>query len=126
MVVPAGSAEQVARVLDLDVAADREPGRVTSRGHELVTPDAVTAVFPGAPATWLEHDDLRVDGERVDWWVQDGDHGPVLHAATTTGLALAVASVVGWSTRGDVARLLLDPSAVDDVAVLRSGEAVGP
>ncbi|MCU1431411.1 MAG: hypothetical protein JWP95_516 [Actinotalea sp.] len=126
MVVPAGSAEQVARVLDLDVAADREPGRVTSRGHELATPDAVTAVFPGAPATWLEHDDLRVDGERVDWWVQDGDHGPVLHAATTTGLALAVASVVGWSTRGDVARLLLDPSAVDDVAVLRSGEAVGP
>lgn len=48
-----------------------------------------------------------------------------LHAATTTGLALALASVLGWSARGDVERTILDPTSVDDAALQRSGDPLG-
>ena len=116
MVVPAGVAADVADLLDLDLAAERAAGRVTSRGVPAPVPDAVLAVFPEAPTRWLGHDDLTVDGRRVDWWVD-----PSPHAATTAGLAAALAYVVGWRHRDRIERLLVD-DAPDEVLLGLAGE----
>lgn len=110
LVVPTSAVAAVAHALDLDRADERAPGVVTSRGEEAPTPDAVRVVFPAAPATWLEHDDLRVDGVAVDWW-WDGR----VHAATTVGLARALAEAVGTRHAARLARLLDRPDAVAEV-----------
>ncbi len=110
VVVPTAAVAAVALALDLDRADERAPGVVTSRGEEVATPDAVRAVFAAAPATWVEHDDLRVDGVAVEWW-WDGR----VHAATTAGLARGLAEVVGARHVGRLARLLAAPDALPEV-----------
>ena len=70
-----------------------------------------------APATWMEHEDLMVDGAPVQWWV-DGR----VHAATTSGLARGLAELVGARQVGRLERLLGDPGAVDDVLLDLAGE----
>lgn len=117
VVVPASAVGAVAHALDLDRADERAPGAVTSRGDEVPTPDAVRAVFPAAPATWVEHDDLRVDGVSVQWW-WDGR----VHAATTAGLARGLAEVVGLRHAARLARLLDGPDAVADVLLDLAGD----
>ena len=114
--VPRDDVEAIADALDLRSADELVPGRVTSTGERADTPEAVRAVFPTAPVTWVEHDDLRVDGEPVDWWVA----GEV-HAATTAGLARGLADVAGVHA-GHVERLLGDPSAVAAVLLDLAGE----
>jgi hypothetical protein len=70
-------------------------------------------VLPNAPTTWMEHEDLIVDGVPVEWRVVD----TVVHASTLHGLARGLAFAAGeWHRRHLVAELLADPSAV---AVLR-------
>ncbi|MCL3861533.1 sacsin N-terminal ATP-binding-like domain-containing protein [Actinotalea sp. K2] len=123
LLVVAGSvAEQVALALDLPLADERADGAVTSGGQVVATPPVVRSVFPGAPATWVEHEDLLVDGDRVDWWVVTAQDGPagsdaVVHAATTAGLAHGLAQVVGWEHRGSVLTLLADADARHDVLI---------
>jgi hypothetical protein len=74
----------------------------------------VAGVLPGAPAHWVEHERLTVDGHEVDWWVDD-DGTP--HAATSDGLARALAWAAGrWPSRLLVAALLADPAAAADLA----------
>ncbi|NTW42731.1 MAG: hypothetical protein HGA44_23170, partial [Cellulomonadaceae bacterium] len=108
--------------LDHDVASDRAAGRVTSHGTTVATPSAVLAVVPDAPRTWTEHDDLLVDGEPVDWWVEGGE----VHAATTGGLAAGLAHVTrpGWRDR--IERLLGDPGALPGVLLDLAGDPWGP
>lgn len=125
VVVPAEVAGVVADLLDVDLAAERRPGRVTSDGPPAATPDVVRAVFPGVPATWFEHDDLAVDGEPVDWWVTD-DGDPAVFAATTAGLARALAACVGWGHRDTLERLLMRPEDVDAVLLESAGDVVDP
>lgn len=110
VVVATAAVAAVAHALDLDRADERAPGRITSRGEEVPTPGAVREVFPGAPVTWVEHDDLRVDGVAVQWW-WDGR----VHAATTAGLARGLAEVVGARHAGRLARLLAAPDAAFEV-----------
>lgn len=117
LVVPASAVAAVAHALDLDRADERAPGVVTSRGEEVPTPDAVRAVFPAAPASWLEHDDLRVDGVAVDWW-WDGR----VHAATTVGLARGLAEAVGPRHAARLARLIARPDAVAEVLLELAAE----
>jgi len=118
-VAPAGRAHALADLLDLDLASERAGGRVTSQGVEAQVPDAVRAVLPTGPAWFVEHDELLVDGQPVDWWVDDGG---TPHAATTDGLARALAWAVGkWDACHLVAHVLADPSdavrlAVEDAA----------
>lgn len=119
LVVPRGAVGQVADALELVPARERAPGRVTSTGQRVRTPSAVRAVFPGAPATWLEHEDLVVDGAAVSWWVDDQ-----VHAATTHGLALAFAAVVGWRHGGRVAQLL-DGATPAEVLLETAGDDGG-
>lgn len=123
VVVPAEVAGLVADLLDVDLAGERRPGRVTSDGPSAATPDVVRAVFPGAPAAWFEHDDLAVDGEPVDWWVTDDDE-PAVFAATTAGLARALAACVGWGHRDALERLLMRPEDVDAVLLESAGDVV--
>jgi hypothetical protein len=113
-VVPApGRAERLADLLDLDLASDRAAGEVTSTGASAPVPPAVLSRWPRLPAAWWEHDDLRVDGVEVDWWVEQEPGGaPVLHAATADGLARALAHAAGaWASRHLVAQLLDDAGA---------------
>lgn len=118
LVVPTASVAVVAEAFDLDRADERAPGVVTSRGEEAPTPDAVLGVFPGAPATWVEHEDLEVDGQPVSWW-WDGR----VHAATAAGLARGLAEVVGPRHVGRVARLLAEPEAIDEVLLDLAADA---
>ena len=118
IVVPADAAARVARVLDLDTAADRAHGRVTSGGHPQPTPAVLRDLFDQLPATWVEHDDLRVDDEPVEWWRGGG----TLHACTTSGLATAMAALVGRGQRDRILRLLSEPGARAAVLLDRAGE----
>jgi hypothetical protein len=120
VVVPAGAVEALADALDVDVAADRFHPHADGApaGVPSAVPAAVRAAFPAAPPTWVEHEDLRVDGASVAWWVEedaDGSGVPVVHAATTDGLADGLAEVVGRRHRDRVARLLADPDALPAV-----------
>ncbi|WP_372594794.1 sacsin N-terminal ATP-binding-like domain-containing protein [Actinotalea sp.] len=121
IVVPAGEVERAARALDLDTGADRARGRVTSSGTRVPTPPVLLDLIPGLPPTWLEHEELRVDGEPVDWWVSEGQ----VHASTTDGLACGTALLAGWAQRDRIARLLHDPSALTAVLLDRAGDPLG-
>jgi hypothetical protein len=80
---------------DADERAERE------------VPEAVGGLVPGVPNGWWEHDDLRVDGQEVDWWV-DGDG--LAHAATGEGLARALAYAAGrWDQRHALTVILTEP-----------------
>ncbi len=125
MVVPTADVDRVADALDLDVAGDRAAGRLTSAGRVEPTPAEVLELLPALPGTWVEHDDLTVDGERVDWWLVDG----AVHAATTDGLADGLAALAGRRHRDRIARLLADlanrPAVLLDLAGDPLGEPAG-
>ena len=56
-------------------------------GEVVPTPGAVLRLLPDAPATWVEHDELRVDGVPVDWWVEGSGSEAVVHATQLAALA---------------------------------------
>jgi hypothetical protein len=121
VVAPSEQAEALADLLDLDLASDVAAGQVTSSGVEADVPAAALGLVRGngsaghEPVTrWVEHDDLLVDGVPVDWWVADG----VPHAATTEGLARALAWAAGaWHLRHALAALLADPTDAGRLAL---------
>ncbi|HKG50870.1 MAG TPA: hypothetical protein VKB14_10545 [Actinomycetales bacterium] len=120
VVAPAGAAPALADLLDVALASDLAAGRVDQAGTSSPVPAAVRDVLPGAPASWCEHDELSVDGQPVDWWV-DEDGG--LHAATTDGLARALAWSTGrWAQRHLVAAVLADPADAVRLAVEAAAE----
>lgn len=123
VVVPAAAVVALADALDVDVAADRFEPRVDDDGAPSPVPDAVRAAFPAAPRQWVEHEDLRVDGASVAWWVEDDGSGTrLVHAATTEGLAEGLAEVVGRRHRDRLARLLTDAGALATVLLDLAGE----
>jgi hypothetical protein len=65
------------------------------------------------PAEYLEHDDLRVAGASVEWWVDEtGD----VHAATVDGLARGLAWLADrWERRWALAAVLAEPDRLDEV-----------
>ncbi|WP_024935643.1 sacsin N-terminal ATP-binding-like domain-containing protein [Actinomadura welshii] len=100
---------RLAELLDLPRAGDEIPGAVESGGEKRPVPDAVMAVLPEAPADYLAHERLVVDGQNVPWWTRDGQ----IHASSAEGLARALA----WSSGHWGDRLLLE-------AVLREPESL--
>jgi hypothetical protein len=105
LVVTGSLAADLADVLDLPCSSER-PAPVESVGAATPVPDVVRRVLPGAAGTWLAHDDLRVVGESVQWWVD----GEGVHASTLDGLARGLAWAAGdWPRRHLVAALLADP-----------------
>lgn len=119
VVAPAQHAAALADLLDLPLASELADGVVQTQGTALAVPSAVAAVLPAAPRTWHEHDELRVDGHEVDWWVSGGQ----VHAATADGLARGLAFAAGrWAARHAVAALLAEPA---DVVRMQVEDAAG-
>ncbi|MFP8903547.1 sacsin N-terminal ATP-binding-like domain-containing protein [Streptomyces atacamensis] len=111
-------AASLAAVLDVRrlseaVGADL-PAPEAAAGEVREVPDAVRVLLPGAPATYVEHDELVLGGVELDWRLTpDG----TLHAATVEGVAAGLAWAAGqWPRRFEAAALLEDPSRVAELA----------
>ncbi|WLW54141.1 sacsin N-terminal ATP-binding-like domain-containing protein [Streptomyces sp. YU58] len=88
---------------------------IDSEGTQHSVPDPVRVLLgPRTPSTYVEHDELLVDGVEIDWRVtNDG----TLHAATVEGVAAGLAWAAGqWPRRFEVAALLEDPSRTEELA----------
>lgn len=116
-VPPAWAAEladllQVRRLGEF-VVATAEAGA----GETREVPEEVQSLLPGAPATYVEHEELVVDGVELDWRLGPDD---ILHAATLEGVAAGLAWSAGaWARRFEVAALLEDPSRGEELGRLR-------
>ncbi|WP_249363819.1 hypothetical protein [Cellulomonas fimi] len=107
-----------ARVLDLPLVEELAGGEVGGGGEVSPVPDAVRALLPGAPATWVEHEDLTVDGAPVEWWVEGDGTGAVVHAVHVAGLAAGLAQAAGrWGARYAVEAVLVDPARAAEALV---------
>ena len=118
VLAPVGGAEDLADLLDLELASEVVRGVVgedgADGGRSAEVPQPVRDVLTGAAATWCEHERLVVDGTEVDWWVD----GEVVHAATVDGLARGLAWQAGqWGRRSVVSEILADPAGVLEVVV---------
>ncbi|MEU4208411.1 molecular chaperone Hsp90 [Streptomyces sp. NPDC026206] len=90
---------------------------LADEGEVRQVPEGVRALLPGAPATYVEHEELVADGIELDW-----RYGPdgVLHAATLEGVAAGLAWASGaWSRRFEAAALLEDPTRTEELARAR-------
>ncbi|MCI3272235.1 sacsin N-terminal ATP-binding-like domain-containing protein [Streptomyces cylindrosporus] len=111
---PARAAE-LAELFQVRRLSESVTGEVDSEGAEHDVPDPVRVLLgPRTPATYVEHEELLVDGVELDWRLT-GDG--VLHAATLEGVAAGLAWAAGqWPRRFEVAALLEDPSRTEELA----------
>ncbi|GAA2386255.1 hypothetical protein GCM10010420_06210 [Streptomyces glaucosporus] len=104
----------LAAVLDVRRLSEALPAPAPEGGEVHEVPEAVRVLLPGAPATYVEHEELIVDGVELDWRLTPGG---TLHAATVEGLAAGLAWAAGlWPRRFEAAALLEDPSRVEELA----------
>ncbi|MET7681527.1 molecular chaperone Hsp90 [Streptomyces sp. NPDC005423] len=111
---PARAAE-LAELFQVRRLSESVTGEVGSEGTEHGVPASVRVLLgPRTPATYVEHEELLVDGVEIDWRrTRDG----VLHAATVEGVAAGLAWAAGqWPRRFEVAALLEDPSRTEELA----------
>ncbi|GAA2431481.1 sacsin N-terminal ATP-binding-like domain-containing protein [Streptomyces glaucus] len=111
---PARAAE-LAELFQVRRLSESVTGEVDSAGTEHDVPEPVRVLLgPRTPATYVEHEELVVDGVEIDWRLTaDG----VLHAATLEGVAAGLAWAAGqWPRRFEVAALLEDPSRTEELA----------
>ena len=109
VLAPFDLAEALSEVLDLPLAGEIVPGEVTSTGVEKPVPPQVRSLLPTAPASYVEHEELLVDGRPAAWRFYEG----VVHASGIEGLARGLAWASGqWGDRLAVAALLHNPEAV--------------
>lgn len=88
---------------------------IDSEGTEHSVPEPVRLLLgPQTPSSYVEHEELIVDGVEIDWRVtNDG----ILHASTLEGVAAGLAWSAGqWPRRFEVAALLEDPSRTEELA----------
>ncbi|MEV6804003.1 molecular chaperone Hsp90 [Streptomyces sp. NPDC051132] len=111
---PARAAE-LAELFQVRRLSESVTGAVHSEGTEHGVPDAVRVLLgPRTPQTYVEHEELVVDGVEIDWRLTDDG---VLHAATLEGVAAGLAWAAGqWPRRFEVAALLEDPSRTEELA----------
>lgn len=125
MVPLAGPAdpEDLADLLGVPLAGDLADGVVDERdgddaGVLSATPDAVRALLPRVPDTWIEHESLRVDGVPVDWWVDGSGPDAIVHATHLAGLARGLTQACGaWRLRHAVELVLVEPARAAELAV---------
>ncbi|CAL9495971.1 hypothetical protein SUDANB6_03346 [Streptomyces sp. enrichment culture] len=108
-------AADLAELFQVRRLSESVTGRVDSEGTEHDVPDAVRVLLgPRTPASYVEHEELVVDGVEIDWRLTDDG---VLHAATLEGVAAGLAWAAGqWPRRFEVAALLEDPSRTEELA----------
>ncbi|MFH8467483.1 sacsin N-terminal ATP-binding-like domain-containing protein [Streptomyces sp. NPDC017991] len=110
---PARAAD-LAELFQVRRLSESVTGEVTSEGSEHDVPESVRVLLgPSTPATYVEHEELVVDGTELDWRrSRDG----VLHASTLEGVAAGLAWAAGqWPRRFEVAALLEDPSRTEEL-----------
>ncbi len=108
-------AAELAELFQVRRLSESVTGEVDSEGTEHDVPEPVRVLLgPRTPATYVEHEELVVDGTELDWRLpSDG----VLHAATLEGVAAGLAWAAGqWPRRFEVAALLEDPSRTEELA----------
>nr|WP_206324410.1 molecular chaperone Hsp90 [Streptomyces sp. HNM0574] len=110
-------AAELAALLDVPRLSESVGTEPVGGGTEREVPPPVRTVLPGAPGTYVEHDELTVAGVELDWHLAaDG----TLHAATLEGVAAGLAWAAGhWSRRFEVAALLEDPDRAGELATAR-------
>ncbi|MGW2518768.1 sacsin N-terminal ATP-binding-like domain-containing protein [Streptomyces sp. NPDC001617] len=111
---PARAAE-LAELFQVRRLSESVTGEVDSEGTEHDVPDSVRVLLgPRTPSTYVEHEELVVDGVELDWRLTPD---AVLHAATLEGVAAGLAWASGqWPRRFEVAALLEDPSRTEELA----------
>ncbi|MFF7561769.1 sacsin N-terminal ATP-binding-like domain-containing protein [Streptomyces pseudovenezuelae] len=108
-------AAELADLFQVRRLSESVTGSVDSEGTEHDVPEPV-GVLLGArtPSTYVEHDELVVDGVEIDWRLT---HDGVLHASTLEGVAAGLAWAAGqWPRRFEVAALLEDPTRTEELA----------
>ncbi|MGW0943870.1 sacsin N-terminal ATP-binding-like domain-containing protein [Streptomyces sp. NPDC002623] len=113
--VPPSRAAELAELFQVRRLSESVTGGVDSDGVEHDVPESVRVLLgPRTPDTYVEHDELVVDGVEIDWRLT-GDG--VLHAATVEGVAAGLAwAARQWPRRFEVAALLEDPSRTGELA----------
>lgn len=108
-------AADLAELFQVRRLSESVTGQVTSEGTEHDVPDSVRVLLgPRTPSSYIEHEELVVDGVEIDWRLTDDG---VLHAATLEGVAAGLAWAAGqWPRRFEVAALLEDPSRTEELA----------
>ncbi|MGW2044947.1 sacsin N-terminal ATP-binding-like domain-containing protein [Streptomyces sp. NPDC001858] len=108
-------AAELAELFQVRRLSESVTGGVDSDGVEHDVPESVQVLLGSrTPATYVEHDELVVDGVEIDWRLT-GDG--VLHAATVEGVAAGLAwAARQWPRRFEVAALLEDPSRTGELA----------
>ncbi|WP_369366208.1 sacsin N-terminal ATP-binding-like domain-containing protein [Streptomyces sp. CG4] len=111
---PARAAE-LAELFQVRRLSESVTGEVHSEGAVHDVPEPVRVLLgPRTPETYVEHEELLVDGVEIDWRLTDDG---VLHAATLEGVAAGLAWAAGqWPRRFEVAALLEDPSRTAELA----------
>lgn len=122
--VPPDGAAALAAVLDVPVLSAVLTAGVPEGGTEREVPDVARSLLgPGTPRTYVEHNELVIDGTDVTWRypAEDGDGADArVHAATVEGLAAGLAWATGqWQRRFELAALLEDPSRSEELATAR-------
>ncbi|MEU0439622.1 molecular chaperone Hsp90 [Streptomyces sp. NPDC006186] len=108
-------AADLAELFQVRRLSESVTGEVHSEGTEHDVPESVRVLLgPRTPDTYVEHEELVVDGVEIDWRVTaDG----TLHASTLEGVAAGLAWSAGqWPRRFEVAALLEDPSRTEELA----------
>ncbi|MEU6348603.1 molecular chaperone Hsp90 [Streptomyces sp. NPDC047072] len=111
---PARAAE-LAELFQVRRLSESVTGSVDSQGTEHDVPEPVRVLLGSrTPESYVEHDELVVDGVEIDWRLtNDG----ALHAATLEGVAAGLAWAAGqWPRRFEVAALLEDPTRTAELA----------
>ncbi|MFI8189660.1 sacsin N-terminal ATP-binding-like domain-containing protein [Streptomyces sp. NPDC085946] len=108
-------AADLAELFQVRRLSESVTGSVDSRGAEHDVPEPVRVLLgPRTPASYVEHDELVVDGVEIDWRLTDDG---VLHASTLEGVAAGLAWAAGqWPRQFEVAALLEDPSRTGELA----------
>lgn len=108
-------AAELAELFQVRRLSESVTGEVHSEGAEHDVPDSVRVLLgPRTPDTYVEHEELVVDGVEIDWRLTDDG---VLHAATLEGVAAGLAWAAGqWPRRFEVAALLEDSSRTEELA----------
>ncbi|MFC7881760.1 sacsin N-terminal ATP-binding-like domain-containing protein [Streptomyces sp. NPDC057376] len=111
---PARAAE-LAELFQVRRLSESVTGAVDSEGTEHDVPEPVRVLLGArTPVSYVEHDELVVDGVEIDWRVTDDG---ALHAATLEGVAAGLAWAAGqWPRRFEVAALLEDESRTEELA----------
>ncbi|WP_328993128.1 hypothetical protein OG394_02410 [Kribbella sp. NBC_01245] len=115
LVATGPAADGLSDLLDIPMAQDTADGIITGEGVPADVPEALRRLIPELPSTWWEHEELRVDGTEVSWWV---DPSGAPHAATTDGLANALAwSATTWHHRHLISQALTDPTTLPSLTI---------